>query len=62
MSALKMLQGQHKHMAIVIRHGEPAGIVTIEDILEEFVGDIFDEDDDNLVKQLVRSRTILRRR
>jgi len=62
MQALKMLQGQHKHMAIVISGGEPVGIVTIEDILEEFVGDIFDEDDDNLVKQLVRSRANLRRR
>lgn len=62
MTALKMLQGQHKHMAIVISAGEPVGIVTIEDILEEFVGDIFDEDDDNLVKQLVRSRANLRRR
>jgi len=62
MTALKMLQGQRKHMAIVISAGEPVGIVTIEDILEEFVGDIFDEDDDNLVKQLVRSRANLRRR
>lgn len=62
MSALKMLQGQRKHMAIVIAGGVPVGIVTIEDILEEFVGDIFDEDDDNLVKQLVRSRSALRRR
>lgn len=61
MTALKMLQGQHKHMAIVISNGEPVGIVTIEDILEEFVGDIFDEDDDNLVKRLVRSRANLRR-
>lgn len=62
MAALKMLQGQRKHMAIVISGGEPVGIVTIEDILEEFVGDIYDEDDDNLVKQLVRSRSQLRRR
>jgi len=62
MHALKMLQGQRKHMAIVISAGAPIGIVTIEDILEEFVGDIFDEDDDNLVKQLVRSRANLRRR
>lgn len=62
MTALKMLQGQRKHMAIVINAGEPSGIVTIEDILEEFVGDIYDEDDDNLVKQLVRSRANLRRR
>ncbi len=62
MTALKMLQGQHKHMAIVISAGEPVGIVTIEDIIEEFIGDIYDEDDDNLVKQLVRSRANLRRR
>lgn len=62
MTALKMLQGQRKHMAIVISHGDPVGLVTIEDIIEEFVGDIFDEDDDNLVRQLVRSRAAVRRR
>lgn len=62
MNALKMLQGQHKHMAIVMSAGEPVGIITIEDILEEFVGDIYDEDDDNVVRQLVRSRSKLRRR
>lgn len=60
--ALKMLQGQRKHMAIVISAGEPSGIVTIEDIIEEFIGDIYDEDDDNLVRQLVRSHANIRRR
>lgn len=44
-NALKALQSQHSHMSIVQKNDHPSGIVTIEDILEQVVGQIYDEDD-----------------
>jgi len=45
LNALKVLQSKKSHMAIVKRNDEILGLVTIEDIFEEVVGDIYDEDD-----------------
>ena len=49
----KLLQQQKSHMAIVIdEHGGTDGLITMEDIVEELMGEIWDEND-NVVEHFI---------
>lgn len=61
---LSEFRQSRNHMAIVIdEYGQVAGLVTIEDVLEEIVGDITDEhdakDDDSLISKLTDTKFLV---
>jgi CBS domain containing-hemolysin-like protein len=60
---LKTMQKKQAHMAVIVdEHGGTLGIVTIEDIVEELVGEIWDEDEEvveNIKKENDGSFTVL---
>lgn len=53
---LLKMQEQKSHIAVIYDRLNVAGLVTMEDIFEEIIGDIFDEDDDGLIKKILASK------
>lgn len=58
---LKEFQGMKNHLAIVVdEYGGTSGLVSLEDILEEIVGDISDEfDDENIIYSQIDDKNYL---
>lgn len=56
---LRDFQATHSHMGIIMNeYSEAAGLVTIEDVLEEIVGEIADEHDRHQDSESERIRTV----
>ncbi len=57
LTSLRLMQAKRSHLAIAYSTtGKWAGIVTMEDILEEFLGDVMDEDDESFVRKVFADR------
>jgi putative hemolysin len=55
LKSLKLMQEKKSHLSIVYDQATVIGIVTMEDVLEEVIGDIYDEDDDGVVKKVLNT-------
>ncbi|WP_413612219.1 hemolysin family protein [Bdellovibrio sp. HCB-110] len=53
---LLKMQEQKSHMAVIYDQTKFVGLITMEDIFEEIIGDVFDEDDDGLIKKILASK------
>ena len=57
LEAFLKLQEKHSHMAVVEEDGKFVGIITIEGVLEEVVGDIYDNSDQSKVSKMLSQRS-----
>lgn len=53
LKTLRTMQEKRSHLAVVCTKNNLVGIVTLEDIIEEIIGDIYDEDDDGALRKVL---------
>ena len=57
LDSLSILQDKRVHMGIVESdNGSPVGIITIEEIIEEVLGEIYDEDDKGSLQRILKRK------
>lgn len=54
---LLKMQENKSHMAVIYDRLDVVGLVSMESIFEEIIGDVFDEDDDGLIKKILANRS-----
>ena len=58
LKVLRTMQEQRSHLAVVYQqNGVRLGIVTLEDIIEEVFGEVYDEDDDQALRRMLSARS-----